>query len=75
MNSHVRFICHGSCLFSAVEALRDSSCVEKKFGESSSLKPGFAGLGTDTDNRDSQSECTEEQGKSARCRRIRKSKA
>ena len=45
MNSHVRSICHGSCLFSAVEALRNSSRVEKKFGESSSLKSGFAGLG------------------------------
>jgi hypothetical protein len=56
------------------EALRNSLCVKKKFGESSLLEPGFARLGTDTDNRDSQSECTEEQGKSARSRRIRKSK-
>ena len=44
------------------EALRKSFCAKKKFSESSSFEPGFARLGTDTDNRDSQSECTEEQG-------------
>ena len=75
MTSHIRSIRHGSCLFSAVKRCVTSVCVKKKFGESSSLEPGFARLGTDTDNRDSQSECTGEQEKGARSRRIRKSKA
>jgi hypothetical protein len=53
------------------EALRKSFYVKKKFSEPSLLKPGFARPGTDTDNKDSQSECTEEQEKCARRRRIR----
>jgi hypothetical protein len=61
--------------FSAVKRCTIPFCVKKKFGELSLLEPGFARLGTNTDNRESQSECTEEQGKSARRRRIRKSKA
>ena len=57
------------------EALRKSFYVKKKFSEPSLLEPGFARPGTDTDNKDSQSERTEEQEKCARRRRIRKSKA
>jgi len=75
MNSPVRSILPWQLFIFGSEALRKSFCAKKKFSESSSLEPGFARLGTDTDDRDSQSECTEEQGKSARSRRIRKSKA
>ena len=64
MNFHVRsFPQWYDCLFSGMEALRNSFCVKEKFSEPSLLEPGFARLGTDTDNRDSQSECTGEQQK------------
>jgi hypothetical protein len=75
MNFQVRSICRGGLSIFGDEALRKSFCVKKKFSQPSLLEPDFAQPGTDTDNKDSQSECTEEQEKCARRRRIRKSKA
>jgi len=74
-NFQVRSICRGGLSIFGDEALRKSFYVKKKFSQLSLREPGLARPGTDTDNKDSQSECTEEQEKCARRRRIRKSKA
>jgi hypothetical protein len=74
MNLQVRFICRGRLPIFGDEALRKSFYVKKNFSQPSLREPGFARPGTDTDNKGSQSECTEEQEKCAR-RRIGKSKA
>src|SRR6476620_11791615 len=73
MTSHVRSLRHGNCLFFAVKAAELPSTLTRNSANHLCLEPGFARLGTDTDNRDSESECTEEQGKSARRRKIRRS--
>ena len=75
MSLQVRSICRGGLSILGDEALRKSFYIKKKFSQPSLVEAGFARLGTDTDNKGSQSECSEEQEKCARRRRIRKSKA
>ena len=65
---------HGICEFSVRNRCVTASWLER-YPRQFLSRPRFARVGTDTDDQDSQSECTEEQGESARSRRIRKSKA
>jgi len=57
------------------KTIRKSFYAKKKFRKSLLLESGFARPGTDTDNKDSQSESTGEQEKCARRRRIGESNA
>ena len=57
------------------KTIRKSFYANNRFRKPSLLDLGFARRGTDTDNKDSQSESTAEQEKCARRRRIRGSKA
>jgi hypothetical protein len=75
MNLQVRSICRSGLSILGDEALRKPFYIKKKFSQPSLREPGPARPGTDTDNKDSQSDCTKEQEECARRRRIRKSKA